>query len=392
MAAKAFYSFFYPHPILHSSIKRGVQCDKFWEQSLTGKTDSTQSFLQAWAAACSSVKASTISVPAGRFLVKTAVFRGPCKNKITVQIKGTIVAPSDYRAIGNSEHWILFVQVDGVSVLGGTLDAQGAGFWACRKSGQNCPVGARSITFSWANNVIVNGLTSMNSQLSHRAINNCKNVIVRKAELIAPADSPNTDGIHIQTSTGVTITGSTLQTGDDCISIGQGTRNLYMSSIKCGPGHGVSIGSLGQELNEDGVENVTLTDSVFTGSDNGVRIKSWARPSKGFVRGVLFQNLIMKNVESPIIIDQNYCPHNQGCPSKTSGVKISEVKYKNIQGTSATPEAVTFDCSPSSPCTGITLQDIKLTYMNKAATSSCKNIGGTSGGVLMPESCISSRS
>lgn len=76
-------------------------------------------------------------------MVKTAVFRGPCKNKITVQIKGTIVAPSDYRAIGNSEHWILFVQVDGVSVLGGTLDAQGAGFWACRKSGQNCPVGAR---------------------------------------------------------------------------------------------------------------------------------------------------------------------------------------------------------------------------------------------------------
>lgn len=73
---------------------------------------------------------------------------------------------------------------------------------------------------------------------------------------------------------------------------------------------------------------------------------------------------------------------------QSSGVKISQVTYKNIQGTSATAEAVTFDCSPSNPCRGIKLQDIKLTYMNKVATSSCNNIGGTSTGVLMPQSCV----
>lgn len=79
-----------------------------------------------------------------------------------------------------------------------------------------------------------------------------------------------------------------------------------------------SIGSLGKELNEDGVENVTLTNSVFTGSDNGVRIKSWARPSRSFVRNVFFQNIIMRNVKNPIVIDQNYCPNNQGCPNKVN--------------------------------------------------------------------------
>lgn len=64
--------------------------------------------------------------------------------------------------------------------------------------------------------------------------------------------------------------------------------------------------------------------------------------------------------------------------------------YKNIQGTSATQVAVTFDCSPSNPCRGIKLQDIKLTYMNKqaAAQSLCKNIGGSSTGVLMPNTCL----
>lgn len=73
---------------------------------------------------------------------------------------------------------------------------------------------------------------------------------------------------------------------------------------------------------------------------------------------------------------------------KSSGVKISDVAYKNIQGTSATQEAVTFDCSSSNPCTGIRLQDIKLTYKNKTATSSCKNIAGSSIGILMPQSCL----
>ncbi|KAJ8755434.1 hypothetical protein K2173_019232 [Erythroxylum novogranatense] len=353
-----------------------------------GRTDSTLSFLKAWRAACNSAIASTIYVPKGRYLIKAVEFTGPCKNRLTVLIAGTIVAPTNYRALGNSGYWILFIKVDRVSVLGGTLDAKGSGFWTCRRSGKNCPVGARSITFNWANDVLISGLTSINSQLSHLVINSCNNVMVRNVRLIAPDQSPNTDGIHVQSSVGVTITGSTLQTGDDCISIGPGTRNLHMSNIKCGPGHGVSIGSLGKEYNEDGVQNITLTNAVFSGSDNGVRIKSWARPSNSYVRNVLFQNIVMRNVENPIIIDQNYCPNSQGCPRQSSGVKISQVTYKNIQGTSATPEAVTFDCSPSNPCRGIRLQDIKLSYRNNAATSSCKNIGGTSSGVLMPLSCL----
>jgi polygalacturonase len=111
-----------------------------------GKIDSTQPFLKAWSAACSSASPSTIYVPKGRYLLKATVFRGPCKNKITVQIDGTLVAPTDYRALGNSGYWILFIKVNRVSVFGGTLDAKGAGFWACRKSGQNCPVGARVST------------------------------------------------------------------------------------------------------------------------------------------------------------------------------------------------------------------------------------------------------
>ncbi|KAK4403274.1 Polygalacturonase [Sesamum angolense] len=319
------------------------------------KTDATQPFLRAWASACNSKVTSTIYVPKGRFSIRFAEFRGPCKSAINVQIDGTLIAPNDYRALGNPGYWILFIQVNRISVIGGALDAKGDGVWKCKKAGLNCPVQAR----------------------------------VSNVKIIAPDDSPNTDGIHVQSSTAVTIKNSVIQTGDDCISIGPGTRNLWMEKIQCGPGHGVSIGSLGKDFKEDGVENVTLINSVFSGSDNGLRIKTWGRASKGFVRNIRYQNIVMRNVENPIIIDQNYCPGNQGCPRQSSGIKISEVSYQNIQGTSATPYAMVFDCSPTNPCRGIKLRDIKLTYLKtNKAQSRCKNVGGTSSGVILPHNCL----
>lgn len=106
------------------------------------RTDSTVPFLKAWASACNSPTPSTIYVPKGRFLIKGIVFKGPCKNQITFRIDGTVVAPSDYRALGNSDSWILFSKVNKVSVVGGTLDGKGASYWACKTSGKNCPVGA----------------------------------------------------------------------------------------------------------------------------------------------------------------------------------------------------------------------------------------------------------
>ncbi|CAI9108292.1 OLC1v1007862C1 [Oldenlandia corymbosa var. corymbosa] len=353
-----------------------------------GRGDSTQPFLKAWSWACSSVQPATMYVPRGRYMIKAAVFQGPCRSRINVQIDGTLVAPDNYWHLGNSGYWLLFIKVNRLSVIGGILDAKGAGFWDCRRRGGNCPAGARSITFNWVNDGLISGLTSINSQLMHVVVNSCNNVRVQNVKIIAPALSPNTDGIHVQVSTGVTISNSNIQTGDDCISIGPGTRNLWMERIKCGPGHGVSIGSLARDFKEDGVTNVTLINSEFRGTDNGLRIKSWARPSTAFVNNIKFRNIVMNNVANPIIIDQNYCPNNQGCPRQTSGVKINQITYHNIQGTSTTPNAVVFDCSPSAPCRGIILHDIKLTYLNQRAKSYCKNIGGTTRGVILHESCL----
>uniref|UniRef100_A0A803M5K6 Polygalacturonase n=1 Tax=Chenopodium quinoa TaxID=63459 RepID=A0A803M5K6_CHEQI len=321
-----------------------------------GKTDSTKAFVDAWAAACGSTGRPTIHVPQGRFFIGNAItFNGArCKNKgVNFDIKGTLVAPSNYRVLGNKGTWLAFQYVTGVSISGGVLDGQGDGLWACKVAGKGgCPSGLTNIGFTSSKNIAIKGLTSLNSQLYHIVFVGCQNVKVQGVKVSASGSSPNTDGIHVQSSTSVTIRSTTIGTGDDCISIGAGTTNMWMENIKCGPGHGI-------------------------------------RPSNGFVKDVLFQHITMVNAQNPIIIDQNYCPGNKGCPGKVSGVKIHGISYQDIHGSSASPVAIHFDCSAKNHCTGLRLENVKLTYNNnKPASSMCAFAGGSSYGLVQPKGCL----
>ncbi|XP_009615336.2 polygalacturonase-like [Nicotiana tomentosiformis] len=355
-----------------------------------GKTDSSKAFLSAWAAACASTSPATIYVPRGSYLIRNAYFYGQtCKSKaITIRIDGTLLAPSDYNVIGNAGNWIKFEKVNGVSIYGGIFDGQGDGLWDCKTSGKNCPEGTTALAFYNSNNIIISGVTAQNSQMFHILVDGCKNVKLQGVKVSAPGNSPNTDGIHVQLSTEVSIMNCHIGTGDDCISIGPGNSNLWIEGIACGPGHGISIGSLGWKLQEPGVQNVTVKSVTFTGTENGVRVKTWARPSNGFVRGVRFQHIVMTDVQNPIIIDQNYCPNHESCPHQGSGVKISDITYQDIHGTSATEVGVKFDCSKVNPCSGITLENVNLSYKNHPAEASCVNAGGRASGLEQPTSCL----
>lgn len=109
-----------------------------------GVKDSTQAVLNAWSAACSSTASAVIVVPKGRYLLPAVAFKGDaCKSPhITFQIDGTLVAPADYRILGQFENWLSFEGVSGVSIVGGVLDAKGPALWACKASGKDCPSGA----------------------------------------------------------------------------------------------------------------------------------------------------------------------------------------------------------------------------------------------------------
>lgn len=57
------------------------------------------------------------------------------------------------------------------------------------------------------------GITSVNSPKNHISINECENVNIKRIKLVAPHDSPNTDGIDISRSSDVNILDSMIGTG-----------------------------------------------------------------------------------------------------------------------------------------------------------------------------------
>ena len=97
----------------------------------------------------------------------------------------------------------------------------------------------QSISFMWCKDIYVRGLTSINSQTIHMAIGQSKNMRIEYITIRAPSRSPNTDGIHVQHSSDISIRRSIIKTGDDCVSIGPGTTNMWVERIGCGPGHGI---------------------------------------------------------------------------------------------------------------------------------------------------------
>lgn len=150
---------------------------------------------------------------------------------------------------------------------------------------------------------------SINSKMFHIDVYSSNNVTFSHVNIIAPSNSPNTDGIHISTSTNIQVFDTNIGTGDDCISIFSGSQNINISRVNCGPGHGISIGSLGRSQNEV-VKDVHVKNCTLIATQNGMRIKTLASSNVGKATSIKFEDIIMNNVKNPIIIDQHYCPEH----------------------------------------------------------------------------------
>ncbi|XP_020547959.1 probable polygalacturonase At3g15720 [Sesamum indicum] len=353
-----------------------------------GNTDDSKAFQSAWEAACKrKTNNAKVTVPSGKtFLVSPIQFEGPCtSNSITFEILGDIVAPPRSAWTKKSaDEWLSFHRVDGLIVAGsgqGVIDGRGESWWT-HGDDRTRPTALR---FSHCNELQVRGLKHRNSQKNHVSINGCNGATISNLDIRAPAKSPNTDGIDISASSNLHIHNCLMATGDDCIAINGGTSNVDISNIACGPGHGISIGSLGTDGRHDEVEGISITNSIFTRTDNGVRIKTWQGGS-GFARNITFSKITFVAANNPVIIDQYYCPHKK-CANKTSAVKVSHVRYSGLHGTSICKNAtINFSCSQTVPCTDIVVDDVDIesVYPNDSTTAHCINAHGTAAHALHP--------
>ncbi|KAK7357267.1 hypothetical protein VNO80_16552 [Phaseolus coccineus] len=306
--------------------------------------------------------------------------KGPCKAPIEIQVDGTIKAPPNPEDVGG-EQWLRIGYVDHLTISGeGVFDGQGATAWKqnnCNKK-FDCKLLGMNFGFNFINNSIVRNITSKDSKHFHVNVLGCNNFTFDGFKVSAPGDSHNTDGIHIGRSTDVNVLNTDIATGDDCVSMGDGCKKILVQNVNCGPGHGISIGSLGKYKEEESVEDITVKGCTLKETMNGVRIKTWPNtPSTITVTDMKFEDLTMDKVSNPVIIDQEYCPWNQCTKENPSKIKISKVSIKGIKGTSGTKEGLVLACSSGTPCEGVEISDVSLTFNGAPAIATCTNVKPT---------------
>ncbi|XP_059291071.1 polygalacturonase-like [Lycium ferocissimum] len=86
--------------------------------------------------------------------------------------------------------------------------------------------------------------------------------------------------------------------------------------------------------------------------------------------------------------------HRESHSPLPSQVKISKVTFQNIKGTSRTQSTVSLLCSKGSPCEGVEVGDIDITYSGTEgpAKSSCENITPSLKGKQNPQVCTAAAS
>ncbi|PHT35433.1 hypothetical protein CQW23_23133 [Capsicum baccatum] len=333
-------------------------------------------------------------IPLGEYMLYATNFSGPCKgsSNLNFQIQGNIKAPIDPKLFCNKSFWISFQNVNNLEIEGdGILDGQGAYAW----NNSQCNIRPSTLALDFIENAIVRDIHSINSKGFQIDVFRSNNLTFSRVNITAPDDSPNTDGIHIGFSTNINIFDSVIGTGDDCISMIAGSQNINISGVTCGPGHGISIGSLGKLPNEEVVKDIRVRNCTLTATQNGVRIKTRAPSDSGSATTISFEDIIMNDVRNPIFIDQHYCT-SRPCEAinEESSVQIKDVTFNNIQGTSISIVAITLNCSATYPCKEIKFNDINLVYngLDGHAISSCDNAEGTATGKEVPPSCLKSTS
>ncbi|XP_028779277.1 probable polygalacturonase At3g15720 [Neltuma alba] len=263
------------------------------------QTDDSPAFAKAWEAFCGAKEEEPIFVvPGGHsFLLRPTYFKGPCSsNRLHIQILGAVIAPHKDAWGGCSKRWLSISEVSGLTVDGsGTVDGHGQTWWA----------DPHAVEFFRCDGLQISGLTHVNGPGSHVKVDQSNDVRISHLTITSPRDSPNTDGIDVANAARVRIHNCIIGTGDDCIAIKGGSHFINITEIHCGPGHGISIGSLGQNGVEEHVEDIRVWGCHVEGAEGGARIKT-CPGGKGSAKRISFEHMTVSQTRQPILIDQHY--------------------------------------------------------------------------------------
>ncbi|KAK8710637.1 hypothetical protein V6N13_145951 [Hibiscus sabdariffa] len=267
--------------------------------------------------------------------------------------------------------YMSFIHGDGlrdVVITGenGTIDGQGGIWWDMWRQGSLQFTRPNLVEFMNSRGIIISNVIFRDSPFWNIHPVYCSNVVIRYVTIVAPSDSPNTDGIDPDSSSNVCIEDSFISTGDDLVAVksgwdeygiayGRPSSHITIRRVTgSSPFAGIAVGS----ETSGGVENVLAENIVIYNSGIGVNIKTNIGRG-GFIRNITVSQVFMENVRTGIKIagDTGDHPDNGFNPNALPYVK--DVTLKNIWGVRV-QQAGSIQGLKNAPFTGICLSKIHL--------------------------------
>ena len=335
----------------------------------------------------------TVVFPAGRYVTGSIFLR----DDITLNLEAGAVLlgsedPADYPiSAGRWEgaeqltHASLITGLDlhNVAIVGrGTIDGRGAHWWRRFTDKTLVHPRPRLIAFANCDNVLIEGITAINSPSWTINPVRCENVTIHRVTIINPADSPNTDGINPDSCRMVHISNCHVSVGDDCITIKSGVEtedtdkrapceNVTITNCTMAHGHGGVV--IGSEMS-GGVRNVVISNCVFIGTDRGLRFKS-RRGRGGVVEDIRISNIVMSDVLCPITMNLYYACGAWGdatvSDKRPHPIDASTPQFRRIHLSHITARNVKYAAAflyglAEMPVEDITLSDVSISLAAEA--------------------------
>ncbi|XP_015973299.1 probable polygalacturonase [Arachis duranensis] len=180
----------------------------------------------------------------------------------------------------------------------GTIDGQGEVWWNMWRKQTLKFTRPNLVEFVNSKNIIISNVIFKDSPFWNIHPVYCSNVVVRFTTILAPRDSPNTDGIDPDSSSNVCIEDSYISTGDDLVAVksgwdeygiayGRPSSDITIRRVTgSSPFSGIAVGS----ETSGGVENVLAEHINLFKMGVGIHIKT----NTG--RGGLIHNITVSHV------------------------------------------------------------------------------------------------
>ncbi|KAF1990884.1 glycoside hydrolase family 28 protein [Aulographum hederae CBS 113979] len=265
---------------------------------------------------------------------------------------------------------------------GGTINGNGQVWYTQNRNNANQPRRPITITFFNSTNLFVDSIRFIQPQFWASFISYSRNVTMTNILVNATSNDEwnvvNTDGTNTWNSADVFIANWTVQNGDDCVAAKGNTTNLHVKNVTCLEGNGMTVGSVGQyPLTPDYDEDILFEDVVVRRGINAGYIKTWqgvpqdnsgngdaGGGGSGLVRNVTFRNFEIEDVGLPIQLSQCIYSETGADICDTSKMRVEDVVWENVRGTSRYNIAASIFCTSNAPCPGIFFRDVNITSVN----------------------------